>query len=94
MDIAKQFYFNMEEENFRTPYAELTEDQKVTRKARLDEVKLAYEFASTYSAEFGNYDIISSVIRTVENKFRKSPEEMMYIIYDVELEPESQQPVE
>jgi hypothetical protein len=94
VDIAKQFYFNMEEENFRTPYAELTEDQKVTRKARLDEVKLAYEFASTYSAEFGNYDIISSVIRTIENKFRKSPEEMMYIIYDVELEPESQQPVE
>jgi hypothetical protein len=44
--------------------------------------------------EFGNYDIISSVIRTIENKFRKSPEEMMYIIYDVELEPESQQPVE
>lgn len=94
VDIAKQFYFNMEEENFRTPYAELTEDQKVTRKARLDEVKLAYQFAATYSAEFGNYDIISSVIRTIENKFRTSPEEMMYIIYDVELEPESQQPVE
>ena len=97
VDIAKQFYYNMEEENFRTPYKDLSEDQRVTRQARLDEVKQAFQFVSLYASNFENYTLIDNVLRTIENKFRNSPEEFMYVVYDVELEPateENQQPVE
>ena len=85
VDIAKQFYYNMAEQNFRKPYSELTETQKVNRQARLDEVKKAYEFAANYSMKFENYTIIQSVENTINRTFAKSPEEKLYVLYDVEL---------
>jgi len=85
VDIAKQFYYNMQDQNFREPYTELTEPQKVNRQARLDEVKRAYEFAANYSAKFDNFNIVKSVERTIKRTFSKSPEEEMYILYDIEL---------
>jgi hypothetical protein len=42
VDIAKQFYYNMSEQNFRKPYTSLSEPQKVNRQVRLDEIKKAY----------------------------------------------------
>ena len=85
VDIAKQFYYNMAEQNFRKPYAELTESQKVNRQVRLDEIKRAYEFAVNYSMKFGNYKIMQSVESTINRTFSKSPEEKLYVLYDVEL---------
>lgn len=85
VDIAKQFYYNMAEQNFRKPYSELTETQKVNRQARLDEVKKAYEFVANYSMKFENYKIIQSVENTINRTFAKSPEEKLYVLYDVEL---------
>jgi len=85
VDIARQFYYNMSEQNFRKPYTSLSDAEKVNRQVRLDEIKRAYQFAANYSAKFGNYSIISSVESTIDRTFAKSPEEAMYVKYDLEL---------
>jgi hypothetical protein len=85
VDIAKQFYYNMEEQNFRTPYVDLNEGEKGNRQARLDEIKEAYNFVSNYAAKFNNFELTRNVINTIENKFSNSPAEKMYILYDIDL---------
>jgi len=85
VDIAKQFYYNMSAQNFRKPYTSLSDNEKVNRKARLDEVKRAYQFAANFSSKFNNYSVVASVESTVNRTFAKSPEEAMYILYDLEL---------
>ena len=85
VDIAKQFYYNMSDQNFREPYTKMSETEKVNRKARLDEVRKAYEFAANFSAKYDNYSIIASVESTINRTFAKSPEEAMYILYGLEL---------
>jgi len=85
VDIAKQFYYNMEEQNFRTPYVDLNDNEKGNRQARLDEIKEAYNFVSNYAAKFNNFELTRNVINTIENKFSRSPAEKMYILYDVDL---------
>lgn len=85
VDISKQFYYNMNDQNFRKPYLEMNETERVKRKARLDEVVKAYNFASNYSAKFKNYDIVNSVESTIKRTFKDSPEEVMYVLYGVEL---------
>jgi len=85
VDIAKQFYYNMSEQNFRKPYTSLSEPQKVNRQVRLDEIKKAYEFAANYATKFGNYQILSSIESTINRTFAKSPEEAMYVLYGLEL---------
>jgi len=85
VDIAKQFYYNMSDQNFRKPYIEMSDTEKVKRKARLDEVLKAYNFAANYSAKFQNYDIVNSVESTIKRTFKDSPEEVMYVLYGVEL---------
>ena len=85
VDIAKQFYYNMSDQNFRKPYIEMGETEKVNRKARLDEIRKAYEFAANFSAKYDNYSIIQSVESTINRTFAKSPEEAMYILYGLEL---------
>ena len=83
--IQKQFYYNIQEQNFRMPYRELSDTQKVNRQARLDEVKRAYQFIVNYATKFDNFQIISSVESTINRTFAKSPEEAMYILYDLDL---------
>ena len=83
--IEKQFYYNIQEQNFRMPYRELSDTQKVNRQARLDEVKRAYQFIVNYATKFDNFQIISSVESTINRTFAKSPEEAMYILYDLDL---------
>jgi hypothetical protein len=85
IDISKQFYYNMSDQNFRKPYIDMSDTEKVKRKARLDEVVKAYDFAANYSAKFENYDILNSVEMTIKGTFKDSPEEAMYILYGVEL---------
>jgi len=85
VDIPRQFYYNMQEQNFRTPYSELSEDRKVMRQARLDEVKKAYQFVVNYGTKFGNPKMIGNVENTIKKTFNKSPDEMLYIIYGIEL---------
>jgi hypothetical protein len=85
VDIPRQFYYNMQEQNFRTPYNELSEDRRVMRQARLDEVKQAYQFVVNYGTKFGNPKIISNVENTIKKTFNKSPDEMLYILYGIEL---------
>lgn len=85
VDLAKQFYYNMEEQNFRTPYVDLSDGEKGNRQARLDEIKEAFNFVSNYAAKFNNFELTRNVINTIENKFSKSPAEKMYILYDVDL---------
>lgn len=85
VDISRQFYYNMSAQNFRKPYTSLSDNEKINRQVRLDEIKRAYQFAANYSAKFGNYSIISSVESTIDRTFAKSPEEAMYIKYDLEL---------
>ena len=85
VDIAKQFYYNMSEQNFRKPYTELNDTQKVNRQARLDEVKKAYEFTANYANKFQNYQILASVESTINRTFADSPEEAMYVLYGLEL---------
>jgi len=85
VDIAKQFYYNMSSQNFRKPYIEMSDTEKVKRKARLDEVVRAYDFAANYSTKFENYDIVNSVEMTIKGTFKDSPEEVMYVLYGVEL---------
>ena len=85
IDISKQFYYNMSGQNFRKPYIDMSDTEKVKRKARLDEVVRAYDFTANYSAKFENYDIVSSVESTIKRTFKDSPEEAMYILYGVEL---------
>jgi hypothetical protein len=85
VDISRQFYYNMSAQNFRKPYTSLSDNEKINRQVRLDEIKRAYQFAANYSAKFGNYSIVSSVESTIDRTFSKSPEEAMYIKYDLEL---------
>lgn len=85
VDIAKQFYYNMEEQNFRTPYVDLEDSEKGNRQSRLEEIKEAFNFVSNYAAKFNNFELTRNVINTIENKFSKSPAEKMYILYGVEL---------
>jgi hypothetical protein len=85
VDISKQFYYNMEEQNFRTPYVDLKDGEKVNRQARLDEIRAAYKFSAAYSSKFNNFKIVGDVLQTIQRKFRKSPAEIMYILYNVEL---------
>jgi len=85
VDIAKQFYYNMSEQNFRKPYSSLSEPQKVNRQVRLDEIKKAYEFAANYATKFDNYKILASIESTINRTFAKSPEEAMYVLYGLEL---------
>jgi len=85
VDISKQFYYNMEEQNFRIPYVDLKDGEKVNRQARLDEIRAAYKFSAAYSSKFNNFKIVGDVLQTIQRKFRKSPAEIMYILYNVEL---------
>ena len=55
------------------------------RQARLDEVKKAYQFVVNYGTKFGNPKMISNVENTIKKTFNKSPDEMLYIIYGIEL---------
>jgi hypothetical protein len=85
VDIAKQFYYNMSDQNFRKPYIDMSDTEKVKRKARLDEVVKAYDFAVNYSSKFENYSIANSAESTIKRTFKDSPEEVMYVLYGVEL---------
>lgn len=87
VNISKQFYYNMRDQNFREPYMDMEEgsSRRKNRKVRLDEVKRAYEFAVAYSSKFENPKIIQDFERTIKSTFRKSKDEQRYILYDVEL---------
>ena len=87
VNISKQFYYNMSDQNFKEPYMDMEEgsSRRKNRKARLDEVKRAYEFAIAYSDKYSNPKIVQDFERTIKSTFRKSKDEQRYILYDIEL---------
>lgn len=84
VNIAKQFYYNMADQNFKKPYADLDEGRRRIRKQRLDEVAAAWNFGLKYAQKFENFDITKSMERTINNKLSKR--ERMYVMYGVSLD--------
>jgi len=85
VNISKQFYYNLQDQNFYEPYSELSDAEKSNRKVRLNEIKEGYEFIQNFGTAKDNVDIIRSAFKTVQNKFRRSPEERAYILFGLEL---------
>lgn len=85
VNIGKQFYYNLEDQNFFTPYSDLSKREKFNRKVRLNEIKTAYDFIRRYGNKNNNVDIIRSASRSIKNKFRKSRAEQLYLLYDMDL---------
>ena len=83
--IDKQFYYNLEDQNFYKPYSELSDGEKFNRRTRLKEVKAGYDFIRMFGTKFENYRMIESASRSIKNTFKKSPEETFYLLYGLEL---------
>ncbi len=85
VNIASQFGWNLKDKNFREKWEDLPESRRTVRKAHLDEVKQAYQYGVTYGEAKDNYDLIDKFENQVRRKFGRSPEELDYILYDMEL---------
>ena len=85
VNISKQFYYNLEDQNFFTPYKDLSKREKFNRKVRLNEIKTAYDFIRKYGSKFDNQGIIRSASKSIKNKFRKSRAEQLYLLYNIDL---------
>jgi len=85
VNISKQFYYNLQDQNFYEPYSELSDAEKSNRKTRLKEIKEGYEFIQNFGAVKDNIDIVRAASRTIKNKFRKSRAEQLYLLYDMDL---------
>ena len=85
VNISKHFYYNLQDQNFYEPYSELSDAEKSNRKVRLNEIKEGYEFIQNFGTAKDNVDIVRSAFKTVQNKFRRSPEERAYILFGLEL---------
>lgn len=85
VDITKQLYYNLEEENFRTKYEDLPDNQKANRKARLDAIREAMAFIYAYDAKFEGVKLSQEAKRIVGRKFSKNKREKQYLLYGIEL---------
>jgi len=85
VNISKQFYYNLEDQNFFTPYEDLSKREKFNRKVRLNEIKTGYDFIKKYGNKFENFGIIRSASKSIKNKFRKSRAEQLYLLYNIDL---------
>lgn len=85
VNISKQFYYNLEDQNFFTPYKDLSKREKFNRKVRLNEIKTGYDFIKKYGNKFENFGIIRSASKSIKNKFRKSRAEQLYLLYNIDL---------
>jgi len=75
----------LKDKNFREKWEDLPESRRTVRKAHLDEVKQAYQYGVTYGEAKDNYDLIDKFENQVRRKFGRSPAELDYILYDMEL---------
>lgn len=85
VNIATQFGWNLKDKNFNEKWEDLPESRRTVRKAHLDEVKQAYQYGVTYGEAKDNYDLIDKFENQVRRKFGRSPAELDYILYDMEL---------
>jgi hypothetical protein len=84
--IQDQFRYNMRDENFQNKvWQEMSEVEKVNRRARLDEVRASYEFIVNYGSHFGNTRMIAETTDFIKRTFARSVPEKMYILHGVEL---------
>jgi hypothetical protein len=89
VNIGQQFYYNLKDQKFEdsdlAPWVELGEAERANRRARLDQVKEAYQTIVQYGEHFENYDLIDKAQKNLNTSFRNDDDALYYVLYDIPL---------
>ena len=89
VNIGQQFYYNLKDQNFEdsdlAPWVELGEAERANRRARLDQVKEAYQTIVQYGEHFENYELIDKAQKNLNTSFRNDDDALYYVLYDIPL---------
>lgn len=87
VNIGQQFYYNLKDQKFEDaePWVELGETERANRRARLDQVREAYQTIVQYGEHFENYDLQNNAEKNLTRSFRDDEDALLYIMYDIPL---------
>jgi len=89
VNIGQQFYYNLKDQKFEdsdlAPWVELGEAERANRRARLDQVKEAYQTIVQYGEHFENYELIDKAQKNLNTSFRNDDDALYYVLYDIPL---------
>jgi len=87
VNIGQQFYYNLKDQNFEdgAPWVDLGPLERANRRARLDQVREAYQTIVQYGEHFKNYDLQANAEKNLNRSFRDDQDALLYVMYDIPL---------